>query len=108
MFKIGQQVVCVKQHSQGILEVNKIYTVLNIYKCNCGRIAFDVDILNHYNTSTTCDCMKTIEPKTIWWINSKLFRPLEYNIISNKELISNIITEKLDTPIKQPEKIKNK
>lgn len=101
MFKIGQKVVCKNTYSQtGIvmgIKKGSIYTIEDIITCpDCG----DVKLL--LNTSSpslkTCTkCYYSSLPNNAYM--SSRFEPLQYDIISNKDIIKEIMTEKLDVKI---------
>lgn len=101
MFKIGQKVVCIKTHSQKCVIKGKIYTITNVIQCSCGLFSVSTDHYEHHTGLMICDCNRR---HTGTYFGHELFRPLNYNLISNKELIKESIPEKLDTPIKEPEK----
>lgn len=75
-FKIGQKIVCIKTHSQGVLKKGKIYAIKKIRKSCC---CFDVDI-GIVSTTKYANCgfckISRISDDT-WWINESLFAPLE-------------------------------
>ena len=72
------KVICIKQHSHGILAVGKIYEVYNVTTCRCGQIDFDVGISKSQlgSLGSICACGQ-IDDKGIIWINSNKFAPLE-------------------------------
>jgi hypothetical protein len=112
MFRVGQKVVCIKSHSQGFVTKGKIYTINHIEICPiCGIVAFDVGISIselRYLMGTKCHCSYKFPIGDIY-VNSELFAPIQYDIISNSEVIKEIIEEKLDSPItiKEEELIQN-
>lgn len=72
------KVVCIKQHSQGILTVGKVYEIFNTRTCACGRVCFDVDIQNPNVLRWSCGkCGCSIDNCPVWWISSDRFAPLE-------------------------------
>jgi hypothetical protein len=39
MFEVGQKVVCIKNHSQGVVTEGKIYTIFGLKPCtNCKEL----------------------------------------------------------------------
>lgn len=102
MFYIGQEVVCIKTHSDKIVKEGEVFTIqgLKQFKCNCG-IGIDVGFKEirtaiFFNCCGSCNISYT--PKIndgIWWISSELFKPLD-ELVSIDEL-----TEVLEKPIFQ-------
>ena len=82
-FKIGQEVVCVKSHSQGIVKAGELYIIKDLKLCaSCKTLDIDVGIINP-TTHTGCFCGKTFKSKASWF-NYSLFKPLDE--LYNKEL----------------------
>ncbi len=98
---IGQKVICITT-KHPYLQKGKIYTIYNILKCKCGSISFHVGIAIPKNiVKFECAFCSYIEaPIQHIWSNSKFFCPLEWDIISNTEIIKESVPEKLDTPEK--------
>lgn len=77
MFKVGQKVICIKQHSQGILTVGAEYIIQDINKCvTCPMVALYVGI--HHEKSKDgvwCNCGTTTDVGWggPWFIYSGLF-----------------------------------
>lgn len=90
MWKIGQEIVCIKTHSKGVVKRGQIYTIQALRKsiCNCYSIIIDVGINNSHIGGICRTCGKTaVLDDNIWWFSEKLFAPLEYNADGIKELI---------------------
>jgi len=98
-FKIGEKIVCIKQHSKNILTVNKIYNVIDVRYCvRCGTQKVDIGILlNPDKNHTRCRCSERIT-SPVWWLASYLFVPLEYQTCHDELLET--VEEKLDVPEK--------
>ena len=98
--------VCIKSHSDPLCALRKglIYIIMDINKCECGVISFNVGIINA-RTSIVCFCGESAET-SIWWISSELFRPIQYNSATEELANKEIIEEKSDIPIKEPQKEK--
>ena len=69
------KVICIKQHSQGILVVGRVYEVYNIRTCYCGLGWFDVGLTTKIGVECT-RCNKILYTTT-WWIDSHKFALLE-------------------------------
>ena len=103
MFKIGQKVICKDLRCWwgfpfGI-EKGGIYEVENVIKCKCGEthlLLYGIDT----GGLKVCSCNNDNLPT-----NSFLawrFEPIKYDLISNKDVIKEMIVEKSDLPIKEP------
>jgi hypothetical protein len=104
MFKIGQKVVCkntdtfVTGAPYGI-EKGKIYTVIDIYQCACGRTVLELDEAPAMQR-WCCYTNKDVGFNAGYY--AYRFEPLKYDLISNKDIIKNSIFEKSDLPVKEP------
>jgi len=76
MFEIGQRVICIKNHSQNVVQEGKIYTIYSIQNCSCNLVTLDVGVstVNKYNL---CNCKRKYESKGVHWVASDLFKPLD-------------------------------
>lgn len=79
MFYVGQKVVAVDNHSDGLFKNGQVFTVLHIdiSKCNCKKqliyIGIDSDMI--FRRCTDCGYRT---PKGRWcWFDTKKFAPLE-------------------------------
>ena len=111
-FKIGQKVVC-KDASANIntphpyhIEKGKTYIIENIFYCSCGEEVLCLKEIAGVG-KTRCMCNTIIEGRRCY--RSARFAPIQtqYNIISNKDLIKEIITKENDVPTKIKEIINN-
>ena len=109
MFKIGQKVVCVDNSGCSELILNKIYTIYEIIecmKCHTAGLVLNISTYMYTEYCRCCQCgnrRKTRNEKHSY--NSKRFRPLDYDIISNKDIIGELTEEKADVEIKEPQKV---
>lgn len=90
--KVGDRVVCIKPHSNGVLVVGKIYVVGGIYftPC-CGDMLLDVGI-GGSGLQFCGDCKQIYDLGAPWWISSKLFAPLEEKSDTMFEDIFQVVT----------------
>lgn len=105
--KIGDRVVCVKAHTNPACRIKKgtIYTIRNAKQCSCGNIAFDVGIIGTSSIGSCNSCKgKYTKPIEIWWISARSFAPIQYNSAHDELLNKEIVEEKADIKIKEPEK----
>ena len=91
---IGQEVVCIKTHSQGIVKKGDIYTIESLRKpeCGCYIVLIDVGIIQPNKAQLHCAICNYVSKvvdneNSIWWISSRLFAPLEYNQKAIEELL---------------------
>lgn len=52
-FYPGQRVVCIRDHSQGIIKKGEVYTVLEIFK-SCCFWSIDIGVVNSFGTNVGC------------------------------------------------------
>lgn len=92
---IGQEIVCIKTHSQGIVKKGDIYTIQSLRKpeCGCRIVLIDVGIIQPDKAQLHCAICNYISKaidheNSIWWISSRIFVPLEYDKEAIEELIA--------------------
>ena len=95
MFKIGQKVVCISTKNispYATIKEGECYTILGFADAaDCKSLILDTE--------------NNGEPygyPYFYGYNPKRFKPLEYKIISNKEILKNVVVEKSDLPIYEP------
>ena len=92
---IGQEIVCVKSHSQGYVTCGKIYTINGLQKsmCKCNDVDIDVGITTN-NTRFACGGCEArwLNNAGVVWISETLFAPLEYNQDAINELLEEPVT----------------
>lgn len=87
---IGQEIVCIKTHSQGVVKRGKIYTIKGLQKsrCKCHTVEIDIgaksDLLTEGCSACNSDWKATSD---IWWLSEIVFAPLEYNQDAINELL---------------------
>lgn len=60
-FKVGQRVVCIKSHSQGVVKKGNVYIVSSMDSCCTSVICVDGYEPTIYNVKrTTCKSCKTL------------------------------------------------
>jgi len=97
-FNIGDEVVCVKNHSCGIVLKGKIYIIFQIGQCICGNSLLMVtspECPSPTGNTHCTNCERTIIGSP--WLASKLFRKIQ-NQFAHKEILKEFKTqeEKLD------------
>tara|TARA_R110000782_G_C14673991_1_gene399288 strand:- start:424 stop:747 length:324 start_codon:yes stop_codon:yes gene_type:complete len=98
MFKIGEKVIC--KNKEGFatsspygIEINKVYTIEAISKCACGKEI--LHLLEAEKLKRWCGT-KDIYTGHNAGFYSYRFEKVNYEIISNKEIIKNIISTEQD------------
>lgn len=94
---IGQEILCIKTHSEGLVKKGEIYTIKGLQKsnCKCHEIEIDVGVIGDSSLGECLVCNTTFKKSiSIWWFSEKLFVPLEYNQEEINELIKEIKVEK--------------
>jgi len=106
MYEIGQQVVCVKTHSMGVVKEGNTYTIRGMKVYCDGRLVLDVGIPSCNKSWTSginkpigqkylCNrCNKVHVSDGIWWINAVNFRPLDDLYNTEIEELMNEVNEK--------------
>lgn len=91
----GDEIICVKSHSQGVVKAGQIFTALAIKKNGCGCILYvDIGIQTDRPLSTCPVCRKSQwKDDSIWWIDARLFRRLLSK--SEEEDFYDAISEKI-------------
>lgn len=82
---IGQEIVCVKSHSEKAVVKGKVYTIKSLEK-RCCFMGIDVGIIdpnnyiNDYGICRSCGGkLKVFKNGNKWWFSEQLFTPIEYN-----------------------------
>ena len=84
-FHIGQDVVCIKTHSKGIVKEGDVFTVKGLREstCKCNDIEIHVGIYdtlgyNSYrNSCMICGWQGELTTSNVWWFSNILFAPLD-------------------------------
>jgi len=88
MYEIGQKIVCVKTHSQGVVKEGQLFVVKNLRLCvNCKVLDIDVGIRLESRMACSCGCVTFCQA---WWLHHFLFKPLDE--LFNEE-IAELMTE---------------
>ena len=77
-YRPGDDIICIKDHSQGVVKKGEVYTAHKLQRNGCGCI-FLVDIgLTSDRPFTMCPVCLTNDEKTdnVWWIDARMFRRL--------------------------------
>jgi len=105
--KVGDEIVCIRTHSQGFrngVVKGKIFSLLAIDNCpSCGSSCFDVGVKSRVESNNRCvKCNGRYPSGGIWHIGPSLFAPIQYNS-AHDELLSSITEEKSDVKIEEHE-----
>lgn len=80
-FYIGQKVVAIKDHSQGIFKKGDEFTVLGIGECcNTGLVNINIECVSNLK----CECGKIHIGS---WFDSVCFAPIELSTTTFEDLI---------------------
>jgi hypothetical protein len=96
---IGQEIVCIRTHSRGIVKSGEIYKIvgLSTSKCKCRNLTL-IDVgFKATADFGRCGLCNTRYPKLrdAWWLNEILFAPLEYDQNEIEKLLEITIKEKI-------------
>ena len=87
---IGQEIVCIKTHPDGIVKRGKVYRITGLKKpfCGCHQVQIDVGIIGRFSKTNCSMCgKKSADQSYVWWLSEKRFAPLEYNQDAINELL---------------------
>ena len=77
MWYIGQDIVCIKTHSQGVVKEGQVYTIRGI-KQGCCKVEIDVGVPVYGDKYSRCrSCGKVEKSNGVHWIYETLFKPLD-------------------------------
>jgi len=99
MFKIGKKVICIKTHSQGVVQEGKIYPILDLKECpQCKLLMIDVGVKAH-KVFAKCNCGNGHFSNGIHWIASSILRPLDESFAEGvlENIMEQILEEELET-----------
>ena len=80
---IGQDIVCIKTHSQGVVTKDQVYTINALRLTPCCKKVIEIDIGKVvpaiYGSKTDCViCGRTYNNSDKnWWITERMFAPLD-------------------------------
>jgi len=110
-FRVGQRVVCVKQHQSGVPIKDKVYVVESIYTCpKCGRHYIDYGVPHGYpQFITKITCPKCSHVEVYPEIKNELIDPSYFAPIteSYEDITAYLAAEGMNT-YDQPDVIKIK
>lgn len=87
-FYIGQKVVAIKDHSQGIFKKGDEFTVLSLHKGCCSNLV-DIGINGIGKTRTCFVCMKThLKEVSNWLFAERCFAPIELSETTFEDVIA--------------------
>ena len=93
---IGQEIVCVKTHSNKAVVRGRTYTIKSLERspCKCPDVLIDVGLSDYGDLYQCCDCRMSFEDTSnVFWFSEYLFAPLDQDISE--------LTEILSQPVKQ-------
>ena len=98
-YRAGDEIVCIKDHSQGVVKKGQVYTAEHLQRMDCGCI-YLVDVgLKSDRPFTMCGVCGTKHDKTddIWWVDARLFRRLltRSEEADLAEVLSEVLSEEL-------------
>jgi len=96
MYEIGQQVVCVKSHSQGRVKEGEIFTIKDLRLCKCCKyLEIDIGLKYNGNPMQVCTPCRHLDFKNgVQWTGHELFRPIDDLYNTEIEELMNEVNEK--------------
>jgi len=95
-YRAGDDIVCIRDHSQGIVKKGDVFTAVQLERNGCGcTILVDVGIKSD-RPFTRCPACGMNDEKTddVWWFDARLFRRLLTR--SQEEDLANVLAEVLN------------
>jgi hypothetical protein len=92
-YRTGDDIVAIKDHSQGVFIKGDVFTALTMKRSSCGCIIL-VDIgLKSDRPFTMCPVCEMKDEKTdaIWWVDARSFRKLLTR--SQEEDLADVLAE---------------
>lgn len=93
MFYIGQKILAIKDHSQGMFKKGDEFTVINVKKhqCKCGFYVLNIG-LKTSNNQIRCTVCKTIinNYTDINWFFEGYFAPIELSTTTFEDVIKEV------------------
>jgi hypothetical protein len=78
MFKIGGEVVVIKDHSQGVVKKGQRFIVKDIMEFSCGHsVAVDLGLRANKVVSKCTKCGMHEYTGEVFWIGTDILRPVE-------------------------------
>ena len=95
MYEIGQKVVCVKTHSQGVVKEGEVYPLKNIHFSSCcNDLLLDVGMKIDIGDKLRCTCGQLYKSETnTYWLSAHLFRPLDDMYNEEIEELTEVLSE---------------
>jgi len=78
-WKIGQDIVCIKTHEQGVIKEGEVFTIKGIRTdfCSCSFIHFNVGIGTTNKREVCTFCGFHAVATNIYWLSETRFAPLD-------------------------------
>lgn len=76
MWTIGQDIVCIRDHSEGLVKEGNIYQVNGLMQ-SCCKIWINVGIKVDYEFTRCRKCDIRIKTNGVGWFSEQLFKPLD-------------------------------
>ena len=94
-WNIGQDIVAIKDHSQGAFKEGDVFTIKALRKssCRCGHITIDVGAITDIPKSRCNHCGTVYACDTTWWFHENCFAPLD-TLADISELTEHLETTK--------------
>lgn len=80
MWHIGQDIVCIKSHSQGAVKEGEVFTIKGLRK-NCCAIEINIGMSMPMGVILNCrHCGSNKHSDGVYWLRENLFAPLEADL----------------------------
>lgn len=87
---IGQEIICIKSHSCGIIKRGQTFIIkgLSSSRCKCSYILIDIGIVSKTGVGECTNCNQVYRQDDIWWLREELFSPLDFDISELVDIIN--------------------
>lgn len=95
-FYIGQDIVAIKDHSQGVFKEGEVFTIKGLKGsyCKCKKVLIDIGIFSDAHTIKCNYCGNiTIKDNSTAWFSERCFAPLD-TLADISELTEHLETTK--------------
>jgi hypothetical protein len=92
-YRPGDDIICIRDHSQGVVKKGEVYTANQLTRMGCGcTLLVDVGLKSD-RPFTKCAACGMNDEKTddIWWLDARLFRRLLTR--SEEEDLADVLAE---------------
>jgi hypothetical protein len=96
---IGQDIVCIKSHSQGVVKEDEVFVIkgLRTAPCNCGNIEINIGIISNGEVLHECGSCGAVTTRyeSSRFLSERIFAPLD--TLTDISEIEEILSQPIET-----------